>query len=286
MALDPFLYVAFGVGWLAGRWLPHRSPWVGRATLACVALLLALLGASFGTVPLERLGSVVPYAVLLVAVVLLVTAGVARALARPVDPAGALPPPGPRERFPTGVLLLGALAAGVVLGRWVRLPTGPLLAAALYALLALVAFGLDLAWAPLRRAWVPIVSAVVGAVAAAGVVALLVPWGAPPVFASALAFGWYSLAAPLVAAHDGAALGLFAFLVNFLREAATLLLAPRLGGRLRGEGLAAIGGATSMDTTLYFVVRYGDADAGSLALANGLVLTAAASLVVPLVLAL
>jgi uncharacterized membrane protein YbjE (DUF340 family) len=40
-----------------------------------------------------------------------------------------------------------------------------------------------------------------------------------------------------------------------------------------------------MDTTLYFVTRYGDRDAGSLALASGLILTVAASLIVPLVLA-
>ena len=64
-----------------------------------------------------------------------------------------------------------------------------------------------------------------------------------------------------------------------------MLLSPVFGGRLRGEGLAAMGGATSMDTTLYFVTRYGDAEAGSLALASGLVLTVVASLVLPALLA-
>jgi uncharacterized membrane protein YbjE (DUF340 family) len=64
-----------------------------------------------------------------------------------------------------------------------------------------------------------------------------------------------------------------------------MLLSPLLGRRLRGEGLASLGGATSMDTTLYFVVGYGDADAGSLALASGLVLTLLASLVLPAILA-
>src|SRR5208282_2778243 len=109
---------------------------------------------------------------------------------------------------------------------------------------------------------------------------------APVAFATTFAFGWYTLAGPLVGARAGAALGLLAFLTNFLREDLTMLLSPVIGPRMRGEGLAALGGATSMDTTLYFVTRYGDRDAGSLALASGLILTVVASLVVPAVLAL
>jgi uncharacterized membrane protein YbjE (DUF340 family) len=183
-------------------------------------------------------------------------------------------------------VLLLALLVGALAGRVVSVPSAELIPWALYALLALVAFGLDLHWAPLKRAWVPLLAAVLGALVAATVFVLLTPLGRPSVLATALAFGWYSLAAPLVAARAGATLGLFAFLANFLRESLTILLAPRLGPSLRGEGLASLGGATAMDTTLYFVVRYGDPDAGSLALVSGLVLTAAASLVVPLVLSL
>jgi len=55
---------------------------------------------------------------------------------------------------------------------------------------------------------------------------------------------------------------------------------------MRGEGLTAMGGATAMDTTLWFVVRYGDPDSGGLALTSGLVLSVLASLLLPLVLAL
>jgi uncharacterized membrane protein YbjE (DUF340 family) len=286
VAFDPFLYVAFALGWVVGRLVPHRSPWVGRATLGCVGVLLFLLGASFRSAPVDELLAVVPYAVLLAALVLVLTGAIALAL-RPARAPGTLraarPAPG---GLPTSVVLLAALVIGVAAGRFVALPTGELVTWALYALLALVAFGLDLSWGPLRRAWAPIVAGVAGALGAAAIVALVVPWGAPPVFASALAFGWYSLAAPIVGARAGAALGLFAFLVNFLREATTILLAPRLGPVLGSEGLTAVGGATSMDTTLYFITRYGEADAGSLAIASGLVLTAAASFLVPLALAL
>ncbi len=286
MPFDLLLYAAFAGGWVLGRLVPHRSPWVGRATLGCVAVLLALLGASFRDVGLSEMVVVVPYAAAFALAVLAVTALLARALSSKVSRRDAAPPTPRAERVPTSVVFLAALLGGAVLGRSVSLPTGELIPWALYALLALVAFGLDLRWAPLKRAWVPVVAASLGAVLTASVFALLTPLGVAPVFASALAFGWYSLAGPLVAARVGATLGLFAFLTNFLRESLTILLAPRLGPSLRGEGLASLGGATSMDTTLYFVVRYGESDAGSLALASGLVLTAAASLVVPLVLSL
>jgi uncharacterized membrane protein YbjE (DUF340 family) len=104
--------------------------------------------------------------------------------------------------------------------------------------------------------------------------------------ATTLGFGWYTLTGPIVATRLGATAGLLAFLTNFLREDLTMLLSPSLGPRLGPEALTAWGGATSMDTTLYFVTRYGDPDSGSLALASGLVLTLAASLLVPAVLAL
>ena len=48
-----------------------------------------------------------------------------------------------------------------------------------------------------------------------------------------------------------------------------MVLAPWAGDRLKGEGLTALGGATAMDTTLYFITRYGDREAGSLALTSG-----------------
>lgn len=286
VSIDPFLYVAFALGWVVGRILPHRGPWVGRATVGCVALLLALLGISFRDLPLAALGTVVPYALALTALTLVLTAVVARALRRRSAPPSNRDDGARAERVPTSVVLLAALFVGVGIGRFVALPADRFVPWALYALLALVAFGLDLAWGPLRRAWVPVVAGVVGATAAAAVLLPFLPWAAAPVFASAYAFGWYSLAAPLVGAKAGVTLGLFAFLTNFAREASTIVLAPRLGRRVGGEGLASLGGATSMDTTLYFVVRYGDAEAGSLAIASGLALTAAASLLVPLLLAL
>jgi uncharacterized membrane protein YbjE (DUF340 family) len=286
---DPFLYVAFLAGFLAGRLVRPTGPWVGRLTLVTVGVLVGLLGASLDSVPPPQLAIAIPLALGFVTLILGLTV-VAYLLIDRAAPAELSPTPattpGSGGRVPVSFLLLGALLVGYGAGRVVSVPTSSAIPWALYALLALVAFDLKLRPERLRRLWVPLTAAVAGSASAAGIFIALS--GVPPSagLATAFAFGWYTLAGPLVAARDGAVLGLLAFATNFLREDLTMLLSPVVGRRLRGEGLAAIGGATSMDTTLYFVTRYGEADAASLSLASGLVLTVAASLLLPLLLAI
>ncbi len=287
MEFDPYLYIAFAAGFLVGRLVRWRSPWVGRATLATVVALVALLGASLDAVAPFALLAAIPLAVLLVGLVLGLTAAAFLALARArPEPERPTPAPPAGGRWPTSLILLGALLVGFGVGRIVPVPAGAAIPWVLYVLLALVGFDVHLELAALSGVWRPITAAVVGAVAAALLFSAVGAAALGPALASTLAFGFYSLAGPLVAARAGAVLGLLAFLTNFLREDLTMLLSPYVGRRLRGAGLAALGGATSMDTTLYFVTRYGEADAASLALANGLVLTIAASLLLPAVLAL
>ncbi len=286
---DLYLYAGLVGGWLVGRRWPHRGPWLGRASLAAVVVLVAFLGASFRSLASTTLVEVLPSAVAFAVAILAVTAAVYLALRRAVrGPPSPAPTPeaGRRAAVPTSAVLVAGLFVGYGIGRAVPLPTGLLIPLALTVLLALVGYGIDLDLASVRRAWVPIVSAAVGAVLVALVALAVAHEAGTAALASAFGFGWYSLTGPLVAARLGATLGLFAFLVNFLREGLTMVLAPYLGPRLKGEGLAALGGATAMDTTLYFVVRYGDRRAGALAVASGLTLTIAASLLVPLVLTL
>jgi len=287
VAFDPFLYVAFGIGLVAGRLGRPTGRWVERATLGSVVVLLGLLGASLDTVPPITLVSTIPLAFGFAALLLGLTVGAFLGLARVApERAPSSTTSDTARRYSVSAGLAVALIAGFGVGRIVALPTGLAIPWALYVLLALVGLGLRLSARGLRRAWVPVAASVAGAGAAAPLFVVLSHASLSVSLASAFAFGWYSLAGPLVAARVGAALGLLAFLTNFLREDLTMLLSPVLGRRLRGEGLAAMGGATSMDTTLYFVTRYGDAEAGSLALASGLVLTLAASLLLPAILAL
>ncbi len=292
--VDLYLYAAFAGGWLVGRWRPARGAWPGRASLATVVVLLGALGASFRSIAPAALADGLPAAVLFALLVLGTTGGIVLGLRALVPEPGGTGPAvdvSPtserrRDRVPTSAVLLASLLAGYGIGREVALPTAVLVPAALVVLLALVGYAIELRLDGARRAWVPIVSAVAGATVAAALAVELGHLVGSAVFATAFGFGWYSLTGPLVAARFGAAIGLFAFLTNFIREGLTMLLSPYFGPRLRGEGLAALGGATAMDTTLYFVLRYGDRRAGVLSVASGLTLTVAASLLVPLLLAL
>ena len=286
MAFDPFLYVAFVLGLVAGRVVHRRSAWVPRALVITVIVLVGLLGVSLNVVALGALIVTIPVALGFAALILALTAAVALFLAR-LRPAPATSEPSPegRDRFPLSLGLVAGVVVGFGLGRVISFPTGTAIEWALYVLLALVAFDLPLSWSGLRAVWVPLTSAVAGALAAGVIFAVASGIALNVSMATVLAFGWYTLAGPLVLARAGALLGLLAFLTNFLRENLTMVFSPVVGRRLRGEGLAALGGATAMDTTLYFVTRYGDRNAGSLALASGLILTVAASLVLPAVLA-
>jgi uncharacterized membrane protein YbjE (DUF340 family) len=286
VAFDPFLYVAFGLGLLAGRIYRPPSPWLERAQLLSVVALIALLGDSLAQVDPATLLGTVPHAVALTGLVLGATAGIYVLIVWKSPPPHATGSPSTTgSRFPASAVFVVAVVAGYAFGRLTALPTYGGITWALYVLLVLVALGLR--WVPkqLTRVWVPLLAAVLGATIAAAVFAALGWADLSVAFASTYAFGWYTLAGPLVTARAGAALGFVAFLANFLREDLTMLLSPAIGRKVRGEGLAALGGATAMDTTLYFVTRYGDPDAGSLALASGLVLTVGASLVLPLLLA-
>jgi uncharacterized membrane protein YbjE (DUF340 family) len=285
VAFDPFLYVAFVLGFLAGRLVHRRSRWVPRALVLTVIVLVGLLGASLNDVAVGSLAVMVPVALGFALLILGLTAVASLLLARlrpnPKPPAPSDQAP---DRFPLSLVLVGAVLAGYGIGHVVNVPTGNAIEWALYVLLALVAFDLPLSWTGVRSVWVPLTAATTGALVAGALFAFVSGIAFPVAMGTSLAFGWYTLAGPLVLARAGAVLGLLAFLTNFLRENLTMVLSPVVGRRLRGEGLAALGGATAMDTTLYFVTRYGDRDAGSLALASGLILTVAASLVVPLVL--
>jgi uncharacterized membrane protein YbjE (DUF340 family) len=282
VAFDPYLYIAFGIGFVAGRLTKWRSPRLEDVTLLTVILLVALLGAVLGAMSGLSL-SAIPLAIAFAAVILGLTILFAAALPHaPVGGSATYSAPAPK--IPVSVWLLIALLLGFGVGRTTSIPAGQWLPYVLYVLLALVAFDLKLSRSALRNVWVPLTAAIAGAVAAAGIFTVVGGVGWVPALATAFGFGFYSLAGPLVTARFGATLGLFAFLTNFLRENLTMLLAPWAGRRLRSEGLTAMGGATAMDTTLYFVVRYGDSDAGGLALTSGLVLTVAATLVLPILL--
>jgi len=72
-------------------------------------------------------------------------------------------------------------------------------------------------------------------------------------------YGWYTLAGPLTSQLFGAEWGALGFTVNFLRELVTIVTVS-LTVKIDKYAPVALGGATSMDTTLPVIVRYCGSD--------------------------
>jgi len=96
--------------------------------------------------------------------------------------------------------------------------------------------------------------------------------------------GWYTYTGPIVASYYGSYYGTIAFLTNFLREQMTFIVVPILS-RIHANpaSIIAIGGATSMDTTLglYSLILGSRESMG--ALISGVLLTLIIPIILPLV---
>lgn len=95
-------------------------------------------------------------------------------------------------------------------------------------------------------------------------------------------FGWYSLSGVLLARLGNPSLGLLAFMANVLREIITLFGVGWVYRVLGGWAAVALGGATSMDTTLGLLSRISGGRLVPLGVTSGVV----HSLFVPLCIAL
>ncbi len=102
--------------------------------------------------------------------------------------------------------------------------------------------------------------------------------------AVAAGMGWYTFTGPyLYTASSDPRLAAIGFLANLLREQLTILIVPLAAHRLPLPAAVALGGATTMDTTLpVYTASYGPR--GALAAAtNGIILTILVPILVPLV---
>jgi uncharacterized membrane protein YbjE (DUF340 family) len=84
--------------------------------------------------------------------------------------------------------------------------------------------------------------------------------------------GWYTLAGPLVGQLFGAEYAALGFTVNFLRELLTITTVS-LMVKVDKYAPVAVGGATTMDTTLPIIVRYCGSDALVTAFSSGFTLS-------------
>lgn len=189
--------------------------------------------------------------------------------------------------------VLLCVAFGVAVGLTGILPTTHL-DTAIMAILFLLVFGVGLDFGARGDAWkqvrslgpriiaVPLASAI-GSITGVALVASLV-WDYPWRIACALgsAFGWYSLSGPLLTHLAGPEIGALAFLSDVTRELTALALIPFVARYIGNAEAVALGGATSMDTTLPLLARASDGRATPLAFAHGFLIGLLVPVLIPL----
>ncbi|MGC8948913.1 MAG: lysine exporter LysO family protein [Thermoprotei archaeon] len=94
-------------------------------------------------------------------------------------------------------------------------------------------------------------------------------------------FGWYTFTGPVLFKLLGIEAGILGFLSNLFRELFTMILSPILGKKFGASAIIASGGATSMDTTLPFIIRYSGIENSLPSIISGTLLTLLAALLVP-----
>ena len=88
-------------------------------------------------------------------------------------------------------------------------------------------------------------------------------------------YGWYTLAGPLTGQVFGVEIGALGFAVNFFRELFTIASAS-VAVRFDKYASVALGGATTMDTTLPVITRFSGSDVLVASFTSGFALSAVA----------
>jgi uncharacterized membrane protein YbjE (DUF340 family) len=204
-----------------------------------------------------------------------------------------------RRPLTMNVIILGSLALGLLVGRLGALPLdyvallGPLGDVALAVIL--LGVGVQIghnrqAWGQMRRlglrALLLPAAVAAGSILGAYLGGLLVGLPSNESTAVGAGFGWYSLSGVLLAQIHGASTGALAFLANVIRELIAVATMPFLAARLGPGPAIAVGGATTMDTTLPILAACLEPQDLPLAFLNGAVLSALVPVLVPLLVSL
>ncbi|NON63232.1 lysine exporter LysO family protein [Acidianus sp. DSM 29099] len=187
------------------------------------------------------------------------------------------------------------LIVGIILGYIIRLnlPYYSIIDYELYILAAIIGFNLgkelniSSVLGSLRSALIPLLVSLIGSILAGLLIFAIFGFSPKLSMAISLGEGWYTYIGPAVASYYGPIYGLIAFLTNFFREQITFALVPLLL-KYRNSPFSAIavGGATTMDTTLGIYVSTLGKDMGLTAMINGIILTLIVPIIVPLILSL
>jgi len=97
-------------------------------------------------------------------------------------------------------------------------------------------------------------------------------------------FGYYSLSSVLITEIKGEYLGTIALLSNIIREIFTFLVSALIVKKFYPLSPIALGGATSMDTTMPVILKYSGKEFVLLSIYNGIVLSSLVPILIPIIL--
>ncbi len=186
--------------------------------------------------------------------------------------------------------VLLSLLAGFILGKYAGIDVGGIYEMLLYLLIFFI--GMDLGLGNLREfkkagktalllPVITITGALLGGVAGAFILSMPLKWA----LAVTAGCGWYSLTGPLIAQYSPF-YGTIGFLSNLIREIIMVVGYPWGVQKVSGKILVSIGGATTMDSTLGIVKKFGKREDVLVAFVHGFIVTTAVMFMVPLILQL
>ena len=184
-----------------------------------------------------------------------------------------------------------SLIAGIAVGRFYAPNFGNLYEVMLYLLILII--GVDLGQSfrvgeikklgklALELPLATLIGSLLGGLMASVLLRIGLKWG----LAISAGCGWYSLTGPLIGQYSPL-YGTLGFLANLTREIFTVIFYPVAARRIPGELAVSMGGATTMDTTLPVMTKFGGRDVAVVAFVHGFVLTALVPFVVSFILQL
>lgn len=189
-------------------------------------------------------------------------------------------------------LVILTLALGLAVGHWGSLEAGQPAEIALYLLMFIIGVDVgrtraitdelkELGAVGLKLPLATVLGSLTGGAVAALISGIPLKWG----LAISAGFGWYSLTGPLLAQYSPL-YGVLGFTANLTREIFTILLYPIVIRWLPKELAVTMGGATSMDSTLPIMVKFGGSGITLVAFVHGFILTSLAPVIIPLILGL
>ena len=166
----------------------------------------------------------------------------------------------------SSLIIIAFFCLGILCGRFSLLPQGLVsedhTVVLLYALMLSVgiSLGCDRRLREILRSLRPHIllfplGSTIGTFLGAALASLCLAYPLSHCLAVGAGFSYYSLSSILISQAVGSELGTVALICNVLREALTLLLVPLAARVLAPPAVIAMGGATTMDTTLPILAR-------------------------------